>query len=93
MTEILIKVQTFFELCEKSAGWMDIIYKITYGVKCIDTTKNNPGVRYLHAADVRYHLDCRLVQACLPGAIVTTILLLFWFVASATDSTDGWILL
>ena len=30
-------------------------------------------VRYLHAADVHYHLDCWLVQVCLPGAIVTTI--------------------
>ena len=28
---------------------------------------------YQHAADVRYHLDCWLVWACLPGAIVTTI--------------------
>ena len=27
----------------------------------------------MHAADVRYHLDCWLVQACLHGAIVTTI--------------------
>ena len=27
----------------------------------------------MHAADVRYHLDCWLIQACLTGAIVTTI--------------------
>ena len=30
-------------------------------------------VRYLHAADVRYHLDYWLVWAYLPSAIVTTI--------------------
>ena len=73
--EYLIKVQTFFEsMCgKKSAGWMDkILKKDTYGVKCINT-KNNPLVRYQHTADVCYHLDCWLVQACLPGAIVRTI--------------------
>ena len=40
--------------------------------QCINT-KNNHSVSYLHAADVRYHFNCWLVQACLPGAIVTTI--------------------
>ena len=35
--------------------------------------KNNHLVKYLHAADVRCPLDCWLIQACLPGAIVTTI--------------------
>ena len=42
---------------------MDVVYQ----------HKNNPWVRYLHAADVHYHLDCWLVQACLSGAFVTTI--------------------
>ena len=71
---------------KKSAGWMYEIHNcqfiiyiyiyiythITYGVQCINT-KNNPRVRYLHAADDFNHLGCWLVQACWSGAIVTTI--------------------
>ena len=47
------------------------IYKKILMVCSVTTQK--PWVRYLQAADVRYNLDCWLVQACLPGAIVTTI--------------------
>ena len=39
----------------------------------VNQYKNSPWVRYLNAADVRYHLDCWLVRACLTGAIVTPI--------------------
>ena len=46
---------------------MDKIYK-KKNTSGVSTQKNNPWVRYLHAADVRYHLDCWLVQACLPSA-------------------------
>ena len=38
--------------------------------------QKNHLVRYLHAVDVRYHLDCLLVRARLPNlpnAIITTI--------------------
>ena len=75
VTECLIKVQTFFEsMCgKKSAGWIDKIYKKNFWSSVSTQIQNNPYVRYLHAADVRYHLDCWLVQACLPGAIVITI--------------------
>ena len=74
MTECLIKVQTFFEsMCgKKSAGWMDTILKKNLELS-VSTQVKKTRVRYHHAADVRYHLDCWLVQACLPGAIVTTI--------------------
>ena len=47
----------------------------TCEVQCISTKKTLVGD--LHAADVRYHLDCWLgvtkIQACWSGAIVTTI--------------------
>ena len=74
VTECLIKVQPFFEsICgKKSAEWMEkFSKKKLWSVVC--QHKNNPWVRYLHAADVRYHFDCWLVWACLLGAIVTTI--------------------
>ena len=72
-TECLIKVQTFLnQYAEKSAGSMDKIYK-KYLWSVVYHHKNNPCVRYLHAADVRYNLVCWLVWACLSGAILTTI--------------------
>ena len=74
VTECLIKVQTFFEsICGNSQldGW--IIFKKKYVWTVVYQHKNNPWVRYLHAADVRYNLDCWFVWVCLPGAIVTTI--------------------
>ena len=47
----------------------------TYEVQCINTKKTLVGD--LHAADVRYHLDCWLgvtkIRDCWSGAIVTTI--------------------
>ena len=59
---------------KKSAGWVDKIYNKKYLWSLVyQHKKNNLRVRYLNAADVCYHLDCWLVQACLPGAIVTTI--------------------
>ena len=63
----------------ESGIWMDskmskkgkILF--TYEVQCINT---KPLVRDLHAADVRYHLDCWLgetkIQPCWSGTIVTT---------------------
>ena len=74
VTECLIKEQTFFEsICRKmSAGWMDKFTR-KYLWSVVYQHKNNPWIRYMHAADVRYHLDCWLVWVCLPGAIVTTI--------------------
>ena len=83
-------------------GWMDKITKkrekilFTYEVQCINTKKT--FVRDLHAADVRYYLYCWLgvtkIQAYWSGAIVTTISsIIYYFGTSATDSTDGWILL
>ena len=57
---------------KKSAGWMDKFTK-KYLWPVVYHHKDNPWVRYLHAADVRYHLDCWLVWVRLPGAIVTTI--------------------
>ena len=53
---------------ERSAGWMDKIYKKTL----MDCSVSTQKVRYPHAADVCYNLDCWLVLACLPGAIVTS---------------------
>ena len=55
-------------------------------------------VRDLHAADVRYYLDCWLgvtkIQAYWSGAIVTTFSsVIYQSGTSATDSTDGWIFL
>ena len=51
-------------------GWIKIPKKR-------ENTTQKPLVRDLHAADVRYHLDCLLgvtkIQACWSGAIVTTI--------------------
>ena len=48
-------------------------------MKCSVSTQKTL-VRDLHAADVRYHLDCWLgvtkIQACWSGAIKTTFLLL-----------------
>ena len=38
---------------------------------CSVSTQKQPGLRYLHAADVRYHLDFWLVCVCLPGASVS----------------------
>ena len=64
----------FLNQCEEKSqldGWIKFTKKILWSV--VYQAKNNPWVRYLHAADVCYHLDCRLVHACLPGAIVTTI--------------------
>ena len=42
-------------------------------MRCSVSTQKTTQVRYLHAVDVRYNLVCWLVQACLPGAIVTSI--------------------
>ena len=50
-------------------GWMDKIYKKNRDYSVSTQTKTTPE----HAADVRYHLDCWLVQACLRGAFVSTI--------------------
>ena len=47
---------------------MDKIYNKIL-IECSVSTQ----VRYLHAADVRYHLDVWLVRACLPSAVATTI--------------------
>ena len=64
----------FESICgKKSIGWMDKIKKKIL-IECSVTTLMTPHcARYLLAADVRYHLDCWSVWACLPGAIVTTI--------------------
>ena len=59
-------------------GWIKLQIRekilFTYEVQCINT---KTLVRDLHAADVRYHLDCWLgvtkIQACWSSAIVTTI--------------------
>ena len=71
VTECLLKVKTFLnQYSEKFSaekwymdGWIKLPKKkrekllSTYEVQCIKT-KN---LRNLHAADVRYHLDCWLV--------------------------------
>ena len=83
-------------------GWIKLPKKkerkkilFTYEVQCINT-KN--FVRDLHAADVCYYLDCWFgvtkIQAYRSGAIVTTISSIIYLSGtSATDSTDGLILL
>ena len=91
VTECLLKAQTFFEsICGKMFSWK-VVYlrmdKITKKkkrerekyyllMKCSVSTQKILA-RYLHAAAVRYHLDCRLgvtkIQACWSGAIITTI--------------------
>ena len=55
-------------------------------MKCSVSTQKKTFVRDLHAADVRYYLDCWLgvtkIQAYWSGAIVTTIssiILLVWY--------------
>ena len=72
VTECLLIVQTFFEsICGKCSagkwymdGWIKLPKKkrekilFTYEVQCINTKKT--FVRDLHAADVRYYLDCWL---------------------------------
>ena len=73
ITENFATVQTFFEsLCEKKISWMDGWINFTKEekknvlVECSVSTQKQPlSVRYmyLNAADVRYHLDCWLVQA------------------------------
>ena len=83
VTECLLKAQTFFEsICGKMFSW-----KVVYGLMDKTTKKKERErentiylkilVRDLHAAAVRYHLDCWLgvtkIQACWSGAIVTTI--------------------
>ena len=88
VTECLLKVQTFLnQYAEKSSdgkwymdGWIKLQKRekilFSYEVQCI-STKKKTLVGVLHAADVRYHLDCWLgvtkIQACWSGAIVTTI--------------------
>ena len=42
-------------------------------IECSVSTQNNLWVRCLHSADVLYHLDCWLVWACLPCAIVRSV--------------------
>ena len=70
MTEWLLKVQTFFQLiCGKMFswivvyGWMDKIIKkerkYYFLMKC-SVLPQKAFVRDLHAADVRYYLDCWL---------------------------------
>ena len=76
---------------KKSAGWMDKIYKKIL-IECSVSPLKQSLSKVLHAADVRYNLDCWLVWACLSSAILTTITLLR-SVSSATDSTYGRILL
>ena len=88
VTKCLLKVQNFFEsICGKMFSWkvvygcMDKITRkreeilFTYEKQCISTKKTL--VRDVHAAYVRYHLDCWLgvtkIQACWSGAIVITI--------------------
>ena len=66
-------------------------------LKCSVSTQKNL-VRDLHAVYDRYHHDCWLavakIQACWFGAIITTISsIIYKSGKSATDSTDGWILL
>ena len=86
MTECLPKVQTFLnqyaQKCTAGKWYMDGWIKLqkrekilfTYEVQRIST---KILVGDLHAADVRYHLDCWLgvtkIQACWSGAIVTSI--------------------
>ena len=70
-------------------GWIKFTNEVfTYEVQCINTKKNL--VRDLHAADVRYHLDCWLdvnkIQACWSGAIVTTFSSIIY--KSGTSATD-----
>ena len=104
MTDCLLKVQSFFNLYAEriswkvNFGWMDSITKkrekllFTYEVQCINTKSL---VRDMYAAGVRYHLGCWLgvtVQACWSCAIVT-IITTIRSGASATNITDGWILL
>ena len=72
-TKSHVQSTTFFEsICGKSQldGW--IIFK-KYLWNVVYQHINNPLVTYLHAVDVRYHLNCSLVGVCLPGAIVKTI--------------------
>ena len=87
-TEWLLKVQTFFYSIYAKMfswkvvyGWMDKITKNKERkyhllMKCSVSTQKT-FVRDLHAADVRYYLDCWLgvtkIQAYWSGAIVTTI--------------------
>ena len=61
-------------------GWMDTITKMRENTiyLCSAVYEYEKAlVRDLHAADVRYHLDCWLgvtkIQACWSGAIATTI--------------------
>ena len=88
VTECLLKVQTFLnqyaEKCPAGKwymdGWMDKITKAERKnyllMKCSVSTQKTL-VRDLHAAYVRYHLDCWLdvtkIQACWSDAIVTAI--------------------
>ena len=57
-------------------GWMEE-RKYYLLMKCSVSAQKKTLVGDLHAADVRYHLDCWLgvtkIQACWSGAIVTTI--------------------
>ena len=57
---------------KRSAVWIDKIYK-KYLWSVVYQHKKQPRVRYLHAADVCYNLDCWLVRACLPGTFVASI--------------------
>ena len=72
VTEYLPKVQTFLEsICAKMFSWK-VVYrwvdKITPKkerkyyllMKCSVSTPKKTLVRDLHAADVRFHLDCWL---------------------------------
>ena len=78
---VFVQSTNFFEsICEKNQldEWIKFTKNIhfTYAVQlstCINIKKNKPWLRYLHVADVRYHLDCMLVHACWPGTFATTI--------------------
>ena len=89
VTECLLIVQTFFEsICGKCSagkfymdGWIKLPKKrerkYYSPMKCSVSTQKKTFVRDLHAADVRYYLDCWLgvtkIKAYWSGAIVTTI--------------------
>ena len=79
-------------------GWIKLQKRKYYLLMKCSVSTQKTLVRDVHAAEVRYHLDCWLdvtkTQACWSSAIVTTVSsIIYWSGASATDSIDGWILL
>ena len=64
VTECSIKVQTFFDqyMEKKSAGWMDKIYKNTYG-SVVYQQKKQPLSKVSACCRCSYQLDCWLVWA------------------------------